>query len=166
MDTLKIKMKIGEHEFEADGPSEIVQKQLASFKELIATTPKSQEPAPSQPHKAAEKLPHLPLEKILKVDGRIVSLTAKCQTVEDAVLLVMLGQKENRNNPSVTGAEVIDGLKQSGYMLERIDRIMDKLTDDGSIITVGAHRARRYRLSNTGLSKALLVAKEVIATVP
>lgn len=166
MDTLKIKMKIGEHEFEADGPAEIVQKQLASFKELIATAPNLQEPTPSKQHKAAENLPHLPLEKILKVDGRIVSLTAKCQTVEDAVLLVLLGQKENRNNQSVTGAEVIDGLKQSGYMLERIDRIMDKLTDDGSIITVGAHRSRRYRLSNTGLSKSLLIAKEVIGTVP
>jgi len=61
---------------------------------------------------------------------------------------------------------MMDGLKHSGYVMERIDRVMDKLAGDGSIIAVGVHRGRRYRLSNTGLSKALIIAKEVIATVP
>lgn len=66
----------------------------------------------------------------------------------------------------MTGAEVMDGLGQSGYKLERVDRILDKLSTEGSVITIGMHRARRYRLSNSGLSKALDIASEVLATVP
>lgn len=166
METLRIKMKVGEHEFEAEGPVDVVQNQLASFKELIANVPKVQECETRKNTSTVEQQPQLPLEKILKVDGRVVSLTAKGETVEDAVLLILLGQKEFRNNQSVTGSEVMDGLKQSGYQLDRIDRIVDKLSDEGSIITVGMHRARRYRLSNTGVARALGIAKEVITTVP
>ena len=170
METLKIKMKVGEHEFEAEGPIDVVQSQFALFKELITLVPKVAEPeTPSQTppqQNASTPLPHLELEKITKVEGRIVSLTARSETVEDAILLILLGQKESRNNQSVTGAEVMDGLKHSGYAVERIDRVMDKLNDEGTIIAVGIHRGRRYRLSNTGLSKALIIAKEVIATVP
>jgi len=170
METLRIKMKVGEHEFEADGPIDVVQNQFALFKELIALAPKPA--APETPAQAPQEqnapapITHIPLEKILKVDGRVVSLTARSETVEDAILLILLGQKESRNNQSVTGGEVMDGLKHSGYVMERIDRVMDKLASDGSIIAVGVHRGRRYRLSNTGLSRALIIAKEVIATVP
>ena len=170
METYKLKIKIGDHEFEAEGPVDVVQSQFAAFKELIASAPTKQQepvPAPRQEGKdAVSQLPHLPLEKILKVDGRVVSLTAKCDSVEETVLLILLGQKESRNNQEVTGGEIMDGLKQSGYMLPRVDRIMDKLSADGSLITIGVHRSRRYRLSNTGLTKALNIAKEVIATVP
>jgi hypothetical protein len=71
-----------------------------------------------------------------------------------------------RISQEVTGAEVMDGLKQSGYLLPRIDRTMDKLAAEGTLISVGVHRGRRYRLSNAGLTKALNIAKEVIETVP
>jgi hypothetical protein len=169
MDNYKLKMKIGIHEFEAEGPADAVQAQFASFRELLAATPAQRsEPvmATAAPAPASEALPHLPLEKILKTEGRVVSLTAKCDTVDEALLLILLGQKEARNNQEVTGAEIMDGLKQSGYVLPRIDRIMDKLADEGSIIAVGINRGRRYRLTNIGLTKALGIAKEVIATVP
>jgi hypothetical protein len=42
---------------------------------------------------------------------------------------------------------------------------MNKLDTEGNTITMGIHRGRRYRLSNSGLAKALVVAKEVLATV-
>jgi hypothetical protein len=158
-------MKVGESEFEAEGPADVVQAQLAAWKELLSTAPK-QEPGKPTSLTPAGELPHLSLEKILKVDGRVVSLTARSETIDDAVLVLLLGQKESRNNQSVTGAELMEGLTQSGYSLPRIDKVMDKLSDEGSVITVGVNRGRRYRLSNTGLSKALMVAKEVIATVP
>jgi hypothetical protein len=169
METQRLKIKIGDNEFEAEGPVEMVQAQFDEFKELIKLTasipPKTNEAAPATKNQV-ETLSHTPLEKVMKVEDRIVSLTAKCDSIDDAVLLILLGQKESRNNQEVTGAEIMDGLEVSGYKLPRVDRIMDKLSNDGSVIVVGLHRARRYRLSNTGLSKALMVAKEVIATVP
>ena len=35
----KLKIKIGEHEFEAEGPVDIVQSQLAAFTELVSKLP-------------------------------------------------------------------------------------------------------------------------------
>lgn len=170
MDTYKLKIKIGDHEFEAEGPVDVVQSQFVSFKDLIAAAPAKPQvvtPEPEQAEKpAANQLPHLPLDKILKVDGRVVSLTAKCETVDEAVLLILLGQKEFRANQEVSGAEIMDGLKQSGYKLSRVDGITDKLSTDGSTITMGVHRGRRYRLSNSGVTKALNIARDVIETVP
>lgn len=165
----RLKVKIGDHEFEAEGPVDVVQAQFAAFKEMVAN-PSIQKPAEplSQPKQEStvNELPHLAIEKIMKTDGRVVSLTAKAETVEEAVLLILLGQKELRGNQEVTGSEMQDGLKQSGYILSRIDRIMDRHSTDGSVIVMGVHRGRRYRLSNQGLTKALNIAKEVIATVP
>jgi hypothetical protein len=169
MDTsLKLKMKVGEHEFEAEGPAEIVQAQLALFKEMIAAAPPRRFEGDSQERTKQEldALPHQPIEKIMKAEGRVVSLTAKSETVEEAVLLILLGQKDLRNNQEVTGSEIMDGLKQSGYQIDRVDRITDKLSSDGNVITIGVHRGRRYRLTNKGLGKALAVAKELIAIVP
>jgi hypothetical protein len=167
---LKLKTRVGEHEFEAEGPADVVQAQFAIFKEMCAAAdfkPKTATPAPAEPvQENLEKTPHQPIEKIMKAEGRVVSLTAKGETVEEAVLLLLLGQKDLRNNQEVTGSEIMDGLKQSGYQLDRVDRITDKLSDAGDIITMGVHRGRRYRLTNQGLAKALNVAEELIATVP
>ena len=167
---LKLKMRIGEHEFEAEGAAEVVQAQFAIFKEMCAAAaaePKAASPAAVEEVKEnMGKTPHQPIEKIMKAEGRVVSLTAKGETTEEAVMLILLGQKDLRNNQEVTGSEIMDGLKQSGYQLDRVDRITDKLAEAGDIITMGVHRGRRYRLTNQGLAKVLNVAKEVIATVP
>ena len=37
MDTYRLRMKVGEHEFDADGPTEFVQTQLATFTALISS---------------------------------------------------------------------------------------------------------------------------------
>jgi len=167
METNKLRLKIGEHEFEAEGPVDVVQSQFAAFKELIASLPaRSFKPAEKNTEVNMDQIPHLPLEKIIKVEGRVVSLTAKCESVDEAVMLVLLGQRDFRQNEEATGAEIMDGLKISGYKLERIDRILDKLSDEGDIITTGIHRGRRYRLSNQGLKLALQIAQAVIETVP
>lgn len=167
MDTYKLKIKIGEHEFEAEGPVEVVQAQFTAFRELIATIPAAAAtPAPNVIPTVSPELPHLPIEKILKVEGRMVSLTAKCETIDEAVLLVLLGQKDLRNNQEVTGAEIMDGLKQSGYMLGRVDKVLDRLSANGNVHTIGFRRGRRYRLTNLGVNAALEIAKEVLSTVP
>jgi hypothetical protein len=163
------RIKIGDHEFDAEGPADVVQDQFAAFKEMIATLPtQSRQPQEQERDKeqnSTSQLPHLPLEKIIKVEGRVVSLTARCESVDEAVMLILLGQKEFRNNQEVTGAEIMDGLKQSGYLLGRVDLVLDKLSKEGSTIIIGVHRARRYRLTNVGHSKALSIAKEVLTTV-
>jgi hypothetical protein len=168
MDTpYRLKIKIGEFEFDAEGQADVVQAQFALFKEMIATAPpKSSAPLQDTAKPDLEHTPHQPLEKIMKSEGRVVSLTAKGETVDEAVLLILLGQKDLRNNQEVTGSEIMDGLKLSGYQLGRVDRVTDKLTGDGDVITTGLNRGRRYRLTNQGFAKALHIAKELVATVP
>jgi hypothetical protein len=172
MDTQRLKIKIGTHEFEAEGPIDVVQSQFAAFKELIVGIPFEKQPTtqdqPPIQGGLDERPPqsHVQIERILKADGRVVSLTARCDSPDEAALLILLGQKELRSNQEATGSEIMDGLTQSGYRLGRVDHLMNKLSSEGSVITMGIHRGRRYRLTNLGLLKALEIAKEVIATVP
>ena len=70
-----------------------------------------------------------------------------------------------RNNETVTGAEIVDGLKVSGQIVSRLDRLMEKIAAEGHVIIIGSHRAKRYRLTNQGFSRAQEIAKELIATV-
>ena len=126
METYRLKMKVGNHEFEAEGPADVVKEQFQAFKELIATVPNAstvEKPfasAQSERDNIANANPSaFGLEKITRVDDRVVSLTARPETIEDALLLLLLGQRTFRGNDSVTGAEIIGGLKQSGYTVAR-----------------------------------------------
>ncbi len=101
----------------------------------------------------------------MKVEGRLVSLTAHTKSIEDAVMLVLLGQKTFRNNDSITGGEVLDGLKQSGHALNRVDRILEKLASDGLVIKIGSGRGSRYRMTNQGVAKGQEIARGVIGFI-
>jgi hypothetical protein len=166
MDLAKLKVKIGEHEFEAEGPTDIVQAQFAAFRELVSNLPAR--PPENQVNKAAPnatKSGELMLDKIMKHDDRIVSLTARGESLDHEIMLVLLGQKVLRSNDSVTGAEIADGLRQTGRTINRIDYQLDKMTQVGDVITIGMHRARRYRLSNQGFAKAQELAMALVEKV-
>ena len=131
MDTSRIKIKIGEHEFEAEGPSELVKDQFETFKSIISSLPSI---TPNQKQGdttktiinqlATDGIPMLNLEKIMRVSGRIVSLTALPATPLESALLIMLGHSTLKQNVSPTGQEIGDGLDQSGRPVPRVDRIM------------------------------------------
>ena len=164
----RLKIKIGDHEFEAEGPAETVQAQFRVFKELIAKAPerKGLEPGERlQPPPVPKNNSQLRLDSIMKTEGRVVSLTARANLLEDAILLIILGQKTFRSIDGVTGSEIVDGLKVSGQPADRIDRVITKLADDGHVIITGVRRAKRYRLTNQGLAKAQEIAKAIIALV-
>jgi hypothetical protein len=173
METSKIKVKIGPHEFEAEGPTELVQSQFQTFKELVGSMPTPivpPNPAPVQQNQEIKeqdnKTLRAALDRIMHVDGRVVSLMAMPSTPEDAALLILLGQKDLRNNHSSTGQEIGDGLEQSGQPVERVDRILDKAIKEAAVMKIGLGRSTRYRLTNQGLHKALTLARELIAQLP
>ena len=116
MDNYRLKIKIGDHEFEAEGPSHIVQSQFSAFKDLIANLPSIstvQNPLVNTQNEADNSVgagqSALTLERVARVEDRVVSLTARPEKIEDALLLLLLGQRIFRANDSVTGSEVIDG---------------------------------------------------------
>jgi hypothetical protein len=173
METTRIKVKIGEHEFDAEGPVETVQAQFETFRALVSTTPRQNLQAKigenlqaNDTNDTSKSLPHIPIEQIMHLSGRVVSLTALPKSATDAALLIMLGQRDLRANVSVTGQELGDGLAQSGREVPRVDRIMDQALKDSWVLKTGVKRGTRYRLTNLGLSKALGIAKELIESLP
>jgi len=177
----RLKIKVGQHEFEAEGPAEAVQQQFQAFKELVANAPSSipsveqaQSPERQAGAKPAIRPPVLDgifivnnLPKIMQVDGRVISLTVPPDEVSDAVLLILYGQKELRQNDSVTGSEILEGLKSTGrFPITRVDRLLEGLATAGVVIVIGEHRSKRYRLTNAGFARAIEVADSLIAKVP
>lgn len=174
MDISKIRIKIGANEFEAEGPAEDVQRQFEAFKEIIESsakqsaveTPAKDSIIPNNNGGAAPNSAHVALEKIMHVAGRVVSLTALPPSTEDAAMLIILGHKDLRDNQTVTGQEIGDGLAQSGRPVPRVDRIMDKAISDAFVLKSGIKRSTRYRLTNQGHQKTLTIARELIASLP
>jgi hypothetical protein len=166
MDASKIKIRIGEHEFEAEGPSELVQSQFQTFKEIIENLPKQIVPQMPAETKEDQQPPQSKFGKIFKLDGRVVSLTAIPQAPSDATLLLMFGQKLLRSNDTVTGQEIGDGLDHSGVVAGRVDRIMDAFIQEGSVMKIGQGRATRYRLTNQGMNKAVNIANPLADSLP
>jgi len=173
MDNTRLRTKIGENEFEMEGPPEIVTAQFQSFLERIASVSfkKPTDVAPPQNILQENQQDtvgnaHVPIERIMHVSGRVVSLTALPQSNEDAALLIMLGHKDMRNNEAVTGQEIGDGLAQSGRPVPRVDRVMDSALSDALVLKSGMRRSTRYRLTNQGLVKALNIAKGLIEHLP
>jgi hypothetical protein len=173
METTRIKVKIGDNEFEAEGPTGVVNDQFESFKELVMSSSRqvvsegsANNPQVADSTRKQDDETHVPLEQILHVSGRVVSLTALPASALDAALLIMLGHKDLRNHVSVTGQEIGDGLAQSGRPVPRVDRVMDKALEDAHVLKTGVKRGTRYRLTNQGLAKALGVARELIDRLP
>jgi predicted LPLAT superfamily acyltransferase len=173
METTRLKLKIGPHEFEAEGPAETVKEQFEAFKELVKANPS---PSPiteivsnSQSTVTKENMAtkiETNLDSIMSVAGRLVSLTALPSSIEDAALLILLGQKELRGNTSATAQEVGDGLAQSGRPVPRVDRIMESALRDAMVIKTGVKRSTRYRLTNQGFAKALGLARDLRMALP
>lgn len=165
---MQLRLNVGEHEFEADGPAEIVQAQFAAWCALIApapalTTQPEPQPAGHPTEKPADPGPGASFDSIMKRNGRLVSLTARGDSVRGELMLLLLGQKELRGNVAVSGAELVEGLRQTGRTVTRIDYELDKMGHAGDVIITGQGRGRRYRLTNTGLMHAQDLARTVLA---
>lgn len=161
MSESKIKVKIGEHEFEAEGPVEVVNAQFEIFKELIKPTADfkdktifslpSERPSPTN------------FNRIFSLKNpRIVSLNDPTKSINDAMLLIIYGQKQCRNNEAATGGEIKSGLEASGYDGQEISRRLRELRHENLIAAQGTHRGKRYQLTNEGMSRV----QEMLQTMP
>lgn len=173
MDACKLKIKIGQHEFEAEGPTQVVQEQFVAFKELASIAQvraptdgaRTPDPLPNPSRLKSDAVDEL-LSEIMRVEDRVVSLLVKPQKVDDALLLLLYGQKTLRKNDAVSGAEMLDGIKATGGMaVTRVDKLLEKAGTAGDVIVMGERRAKRYRLTNAGLAKARSVADALASII-
>jgi len=160
-----LRVKFGEHEFEAEGPSDSVERQFLAFRLLISPSepPPAQEQAKPQ---NVEKKPAELLERIMKVNGPIVSLTVRTNNVDDAVLALMFGHRQLRNAQLVSGAQIMQGLRASGFDVLRADVILRKQSRRGHVAASGRYRNIRYQLSLSGYDRAWQIVRQWAAQAP
>lgn len=179
MDSTKLKVKIGQHEFEAEGPQEVIEKQFETFRQLVSQV--SVNSAPSNQTKGGEsrgqlepELPHVgdPREgqarKIFHVEGDLLTLGVVPQGDNqeiEAALLILLGHKILRSADLVSADDLLNGLKQSGIRVDRADRITYKTTEQGMTMKTGVRRGTRYRLTTQGMNQALRIAEQLASLV-
>lgn len=180
-DTHRLKIRIGPHEFEAEGPADVVREQFQLFKEMVAAVsvavPPTQQAQSEVSNVAPPSIPPADtgqtapvnaeaLAKIVKQDGRVISIVVKPKGVEDGIIMILLAQKIFRQIDWATGSEIMDGLTHTGgYSVGRVDRLMEKLSEAGDVIVTGEHRRKRYRLTNAGVSRAQKIASDLLALV-
>src|SRR5881392_3078275 len=94
MTTLRIRIKTGEYEFEAEGPADDVNTQIVTFLRLLGRD----DLPDSMPAAAASIDPQRRLEedvkKLMRSTGKMVSLNLGSGSLGEDVLLILLGQHQ------------------------------------------------------------------------
>jgi len=187
MDRIKLRFKVGIHEFEAEGPADVVD---AYFKLWKSDTAGRKDEVP--PDKGAEKLaelllaPAIPpkpidLETPDAFDWKVPkSQLAQLFAVDDkrgivrlravpsgdgaegkAALLVLYGTQRLRGEDEVLATRLLTALESSGVRPGRIDRAAATELRERLITKSGTGKGNRYRLTSTGITKAEEIAGEL-----
>lgn len=160
MENYKLKVKIGEHEFEGEGREASVRRDYADFLRRLPKDEPEKTPLPSHTPPKLEQNSNIQkgqFDRISKMDNEVISLTALPQTGEsakaDAALLLLLAYKNNAVNVVGTTA-LVKGINQSGHQVDRLDRILEPYRRDGLVIRAGKKKGTTYQLTNKGEIKA------------
>ncbi|TAL12392.1 MAG: hypothetical protein EPO02_01805 [Nitrospirae bacterium] len=185
MDTNKLRMKIGIHEFEAEGDADIVNQKFEEFKRLVAdydatkqnhtqlgsrtTDIPSLNLPPAAPPVGIETA--VRLTKVVKNEAKkplVLSALPQGQNREgDAALVLLLAYRVFRQLELVGGSALLVGMQASGYPLARVDRpLMQRLveaTPSPLVLRSGKKRGVTYRLTTPGETRAREVVEEILA---
>jgi hypothetical protein len=152
-------MKFGEHEFDAEGAPEWVERQFLAFRQIVVPSTKGNANSPdAQPITDA-------LKPILRQRGRIISIAVTAKP-EEAALVVLLGQRLFMHNDAVSGGDLMDGLRDSGISIPRADYILRKHVRDGFVVGTGQRRRRRYKLTTAGIDRSRQIAEKLTSQIP
>jgi hypothetical protein len=182
MDTFKLRLKIGVNEFEAEGSQEYIQAERQVFLESIDGNELDDEPDPGEPGNPGNPAPPAPaapgdspisladmgkLAKQDRSDKDLIVLTALPQESDtqkqDALVLLLLAHRVIRSVENVKTTNILNGMKQSGIPVERLDGVADKMPT--LVLKTGVRKGTKYRLSTTGVQKAVAVAKALLTHV-
>jgi len=159
----KVRIKLGDAEFEAEGTEESVKQQYADFLAALAARPS---PTSQQQHapKPADGKP-LPagsldaalMDRVFNLDGDLVSLQflPKTETATaDALMLLLYAYSTLKNQDMVLGTQLTRAARQSGLGIERVDRSFGKYETESLLLKGGAKKGTKYGLNNQGKVKA------------
>lgn len=172
MESYKLHLKIGTHEFSAEGPVDVVKQDFELWKSLIQDLPAhaAAQPPVEQEGKPATSTAPLTKEQIEKVyllDDRRDMLSLRIlprsdDRYADALLLVILGYKVTKGVDEVMVTQIKPSLRQSGCMVERIDQVAAKYVRQGFLNKGGMGKGGRYSLTNSGSEKAATILNGLV----
>ena len=171
MDNYKLHVKIGEHEFNSEGPAEVVKEAFETWKELIGSNPGKTTTSRERYNGFESADPStLDTERLNRVflydSGKdLVSVNIfprGADRVRDTLLLVLLGYKALKSQHEVMATKLTPALRQSGCKIDRVDRLAAKYINQGLINKGGMAKSGRYSLTNTGLARAIEVMDDLL----
>lgn len=173
METHRLKMRVGPHEFEAEGTEEAVDRRLETFKQLVAQLgSQSKANPPALIHNCAKASEvgsvaqeQSPLASIFRMEGKTLTLTARPNSREDALLLLLLAHKSLRGTDLVPVSELLAGIKLSGFTVERMDELAPTLVTENLLLKIGQRNGSKYRLTTPGMQQAQTLADSLMENV-
>lgn len=169
METFRLRVKIGPHEFEAEGPKESVTAQYESWKALIASTPATT----SQVNKVVAAAIGVRTREGFSAPWDIFDVEDKRKLVTlrvhptgetrdaDAVLLILYGYRQTFQQEDVPVTKIKESLRVSGLRPERVDRTAAPHVRAGLLLKAGRGKGGKYRLTNTGFAQADEMARSL-----
>jgi hypothetical protein len=159
METTKLHLRVGQHEFDAEGPEDVVKEAFEKWRALVekATEGPPMPAADTQAPQVEMEARASDLSRIFKEDERSVSVKFLPQTEQrdaDVVLLILYGQKILKQQDEVPVTVLKAALKQSGCPIDRVDRIVARYVSDGLLRKGGMGKGGVYQLSNVGEQRA------------
>ncbi len=184
MEAYKLRVKVGQAEFEAEGPEDVVRDQFDLFmgclsdskqlkgvltqlgdgEERVAEETQGLQSGANLP---SEKRDCLTIEKRLKdvfkqaSDG-VVSLNMLPQTEKrsaDALILILYGYLQLNQQDTVPSVEVTQAARQSGVQIQRVSLTIAPHRE--LVVTGGNRKSARYRLNNRGIAHAEQILEEM-----
>lgn len=176
MESHRIKVRLGDAEFDAEGKPEDVKAQYEAFLALVALAPKVAPPPPAaaqpvlpvpgQPNQSEQGIPAEVMDRVFR-RGDTLSLAALPSGEngsQDAMIALLYGYLKIQSESTVTGTSLMKSAKISGIDLgksDRVDRVVAGLIPD-YILAAGVKKAKRYQLNNRGLARAEAVIKAIL----
>jgi hypothetical protein len=175
MDTYKLQLRIGPHEFCAEGPVNDVRQDFDMWKRMIQDFPNQTTVSPvdmpqtqNTPTWVQDGLPiRSEVERLYLADEKrgIVSLRILPRSEErnaEALLLVLLGYRVMLGAEEVAVTSLRPALKQSGCSVDRVDSIAEKNVRRGILNKGGRGKGGKYSLTNSGIERARGIATELL----
>jgi len=159
----KIKVRIGDAEFEAEGAPEDIKAQYASFMEMLKVAPTIPPPAqtpPDKPKPGAEITGDAErdalLKKIFEIDtSGLISLRILPRgenAAADSMLLLLYGYRKLGAAERVFAVTLAKAARKSGVIFERTDRALEP--HRALFGHAGLKRGTTYTLNNAGEREA------------
>jgi hypothetical protein len=67
---------------------------------------------------------------------------------------------------AVSGGDLMDGLRESGISIPRVDYILQKHVRNGFVVGTGQRRRRRYKLTAAGIECSRQIAEKLTSQIP